>query len=488
MARPLIGRTVRRLRQEQRLTQQALAARLGISASYLNLIEHDQRGGHRQPADQARRDAARSTSPRSPAASRAAARGATARSVRRPAARRRGGAGRRDRRPGRRQPGRRPRGAGAVPRLAGGARGGRRHRAALRPAHPAAHRGGARLSSTTAPTISPPWKPPPRRWPPSLPRAPAETNHAIAERLRQRHGADRHGRPARRRAAPLRSGDPHACCCRSMLPRESRGFHLAFQLALLEAREAVEGADRRHRAELAGGGGADPHRPAELPRRRAADALRAVRRRRARRCATTSRRWRRASASASSRPASGCPSLQRPGARGVPFFFLRVDPAGNVSKRFSAAGFPFARFGGSCPRWVVARRVCHPRRGARAGGATAGRRDLPLLRPRHDRAAPRAGASRRRCTSSRWAATSRHAARDGLCRRPRPGAGGGRHRPLLPAVRPAGLPQPRLPAAGAPAGARPADHRAPAPTGSRLGAVQYPDLRVHETWRTAAER
>jgi predicted transcriptional regulator len=46
-------------------------------------------------------------------------------------------------------------------------------------------------------------------------------------------------------------------------------------------------------------------------------------------------------------------TLQRIGARGVPFFFLRVDPAGNVSKRFSAAGFPFARFGGSCPRWVV---------------------------------------------------------------------------------------------------------------------------------------
>ena len=43
MGRPLIGRTVRRLRQERQLTQQALAARLGISASYLNLIEHDQR-------------------------------------------------------------------------------------------------------------------------------------------------------------------------------------------------------------------------------------------------------------------------------------------------------------------------------------------------------------------------------------------------------------------------------------------------------------
>src|SRR3954452_23084267 len=43
MAAPLIGRTVRRLRGEQGLTQQALAARLGISASYLNLIEHEQR-------------------------------------------------------------------------------------------------------------------------------------------------------------------------------------------------------------------------------------------------------------------------------------------------------------------------------------------------------------------------------------------------------------------------------------------------------------
>ncbi len=46
-------------------------------------------------------------------------------------------------------------------------------------------------------------------------------------------------------------------------------------------------------------------------------------------------------------------SMQRPGARGVPFFFIRVDNAGNVSKRLSGAGFNFARFGGTCPRWVV---------------------------------------------------------------------------------------------------------------------------------------
>ena len=43
MARAVIGQTVRRLRKDRDLTQQALATRLGISASYLNLIEHDQR-------------------------------------------------------------------------------------------------------------------------------------------------------------------------------------------------------------------------------------------------------------------------------------------------------------------------------------------------------------------------------------------------------------------------------------------------------------
>jgi XRE family transcriptional regulator, fatty acid utilization regulator len=44
-------------------------------------------------------------------------------------------------------------------------------------------------------------------------------------------------------------------------------------------------------------------------------------------------------------------TLSRPGARGVPFFLMRVDQAGNVSKRYAADAFPFARFGGSCARW-----------------------------------------------------------------------------------------------------------------------------------------
>ncbi|MBX9574736.1 MAG: short-chain fatty acyl-CoA regulator family protein [Caulobacteraceae bacterium] len=44
-------------------------------------------------------------------------------------------------------------------------------------------------------------------------------------------------------------------------------------------------------------------------------------------------------------------TLSRPTARGVPFFLIRVDQAGNVSKRYASGAFPFARFGGACPRW-----------------------------------------------------------------------------------------------------------------------------------------
>lgn len=44
-------------------------------------------------------------------------------------------------------------------------------------------------------------------------------------------------------------------------------------------------------------------------------------------------------------------TLQREGAQGVPFFFLRVDRAGNVTKRFNATSFTLAEHGGACPRW-----------------------------------------------------------------------------------------------------------------------------------------
>ena len=46
-------------------------------------------------------------------------------------------------------------------------------------------------------------------------------------------------------------------------------------------------------------------------------------------------------------------TLQKPGHERVPFFFIRVDAAGNVSKRLDGAGFRFARHGGGCPLWSV---------------------------------------------------------------------------------------------------------------------------------------
>src|SRR6478609_2317736 len=41
-------------------------------------------------------------------------------------------------------------------------------------------------------------------------------------------------------------------------------------------------------------------------------------------------------------------TLRRPGAEGIPFHMLRVDIAGNMSKRFSASGLQIPRFSGAC--------------------------------------------------------------------------------------------------------------------------------------------
>ncbi len=181
--------------------------------------------------------------------------------------------------------------------------------------------------------------------------APAEMNHAIAERLRRGHGLAITVGPlpgALRRYDPVR----RALDLSEMLPRESRGFHLAVQLALLEAHAAIDATIARLAPSTKEAAGLirlglvnylaaailmpyAAYRDAARELRHDIDALAA--------------RY----GVSFEQAAQRLSSLQRPGARGIPFFFLRTDPAGNVSKRFSAAGFPFARFGGSCPRWVV---------------------------------------------------------------------------------------------------------------------------------------
>ena len=46
--------------------------------------------------------------------------------------------------------------------------------------------------------------------------------------------------------------------------------------------------------------------------------------------------------------------------RGVPFSFVRVDRAGNMSKRQSATGFHFSSSGGTCPLWNVYETFANP--------------------------------------------------------------------------------------------------------------------------------
>ena len=55
-------------------------------------------------------------------------------------------------------------------------------------------------------------------------------------------------------------------------------------------------------------------------------------------------------------------TLQRPDEGGLPFYFVRMDHAGNITKRHSATPFRFARFGGACPVWNIHEAISGPDR------------------------------------------------------------------------------------------------------------------------------
>ncbi|MBV8913742.1 MAG: DUF2083 domain-containing protein [Acetobacteraceae bacterium] len=348
MAAPLIGRTVRRLRSEQGLTQQALAARLGISASYLNLIEHEQRavtasllikltetlrvdlaalsGSQERQLEAGLREVFADPLLDQPVE----AKDLAALSAGSPAAARAILALYRAWRVAREES------SGiALPS-------GRRLLLPNEEARDAFHERSNHFPDLEAAAEAVGT---------GLPIAPAERDHVIAERLRHAHGLHVEVGPLE---GALRRYDPahRTLVLSEQLPRESQSFHLAFQLILLEARDAIEAqiaavapssteAGSLIRLGLLNYAAAALLMPYERFRQAAAALRHDVEALAARFGASFEQVCHRLS------------SLQRPSARGVPFFFLRVDPAGNVSKRFSAAGFPFARFGGSCPRWVV---------------------------------------------------------------------------------------------------------------------------------------
>ncbi|WP_431281405.1 helix-turn-helix domain-containing protein [Humitalea sp. 24SJ18S-53] len=349
MAPPMIGRTIRRLRSERGQTQQALAVRLGISASYLNLIEHDQRAvtaallikltealeadlatlsGHQERQmeaglrevladpllglDQVPEEEVRALAASAPNAARAML--ALYRAFR---------VARED--------------ASGIALPTG--------RRLLLPTEEVRDIFHDRANHFATLELAA------ERLVAELGVTPAEMNHAIAERLRTRHGIIVQVGPltASHRRYDAETRRLHLS---DSLPRESRGFQMAFHLMLLEARDAVEAliaqaapttteAAALLRVGLlnyAAGALLLPYAPflaAARVMRHDVEALAA--------------RFGVSFEQACHRLST----LQRDGARGVPFFFLRLDPAGNVGKRFSAAGFPFARYGGSCPRWIV---------------------------------------------------------------------------------------------------------------------------------------
>ena len=100
-------------------------------------------------------------------------------------------------------------------------------------------------------------------------------------------------------------------------------------------------------------------------------------------------------------------TLQRADARGIPFFFVRVDRAGNISKRQSATDFHFSRTGGTCPLWNVYEAFAQPRQGPDADRADARQPHLPVdarARSTHQRGGY--GSAAPHVRDRRWAATS----------------------------------------------------------------------------------
>ena len=348
MSKTMIGKTIRRLRTERGFTQQAFAQKLGVSTSYLNLLEHDQRnvtasllfklteilkvdlaslaGTQEREFERALQEAfcdpelAITPVPESEIQTLAAAPNAT-------------------------------RAVLALYRALSGAReeskgitlpSGRR---LLLPNEevrdffhthknhfPTLEQAAEAIGQTLSPKDT-------------------ASNHAMAERLRNKHGLVVSVQPL---PGALRVFDAanRMLILSEDLPRESRGFQMAFQLALLEADKAVEAIVKRAEpttkdaAELLRIGLLNYVAGALLmPYDIVLEAARSVRYDIDALAARFGVSFEQACHRLS--------TMQRDGARGVPFFFLRVDPAGNVSKRFSAAGFPFMRYGGSCPRWVT---------------------------------------------------------------------------------------------------------------------------------------
>jgi XRE family transcriptional regulator, fatty acid utilization regulator len=176
----------------------------------------------------------------------------------------------------------------------------------------------------------------------------------LGEHLQARHGLRVRRLPADVMSGFLRRMDRHrdALLLSDALDNASQNFQLALQLAYLEMRDPIDAllktsgfvtdsGERLTRRALANYSAAAILMPygafarAVEDRRYDVEAL-------ARQFKTSFEQV-----------AHRLTTLQKPGHERIPFFFIRIDAAGNVSKRLDGAGFPFARHGGGCPLWSV---------------------------------------------------------------------------------------------------------------------------------------
>jgi predicted transcriptional regulator len=186
----------------------------------------------------------------------------------------------------------------------------------------------------------------------ALPPSPQDFAAAARERLAERHRIEVRIVPVEVLSDSLRRYDHHRkrLFLSEVMSASGRAFALAYQLAMLEHAETINGLATRAappdpaargllRVSLANYLAAAMLMPYgvfhELLERNAYDIER------------TAARFGVSYEQACHR----LTTLARPGARGVPFFMLRVDCAGNISKRYAGQTFPFSRFGGTCPRW-----------------------------------------------------------------------------------------------------------------------------------------
>jgi len=140
----------------------------------------------------------------------------------------------------------------------------------------------------------------------------AQTGTTLTKRLQEKHGISVRVVPVDIMPQMLRYFDRHSkrINLSELLPQSGRRFQLAYQISILEYRDLI-----------------DEVVDVDLLCHRFGTSF--------------------------EQTAHRLTTLQKPDARGIPFFFVRIDVAGNVSKRFSAGRFHFSRFGGACPIWNI---------------------------------------------------------------------------------------------------------------------------------------